>query len=87
MLMVPFVTWLKSHLYLRNIGSLWLFCVWEVVSSLLPQERRVALFTGCATLFITLLAGCATTNRWGKVAASLAAHLVLAWLMAWKGLL
>ncbi len=83
----PFGTWLKSRLYLRNTGSLWLFSVWEVVSTLLPHEWRVPLFTGTATLLFTFLAFCAETQRWRKVAVSLVVHLILVLLMRWRGLL
>ena len=82
-------TWLKSHNNLRSTGSLWLFSVWVVVSTLLPQEWKVVLFTGCATVLLMLLASFAKTNRWRKVAASLLGQcraLILG-LMAWKGLI
>ena len=74
--------WLTRHSKRRIIGSLLLFCVWETVSSLLPQEWKAWGFPVLGGLLLTSLGfwmdNRSLTAMW--VATSLVTCSILGWM-------
>ena len=78
----PLAMWLTRHSKRRIIGSLLLFCVWETVSSLLPQEWKTWGFPVLGGLLLTSLGfwmdDRSMTATW--VVTSLVACSILGWI-------
>ena len=78
----PLAKWLTRHSKRRIIGSLLLFCVWETVSSLLPQEWKTWGFPVLGGLLLASLGfwmdDKSMTATW--VIASLVVCLSLGWI-------
>ena len=78
----PLAMWLTRHSKRRIIGSLLLFCVWETVSSLLPQEWKTWGFPALGGLLLTSLGFWLDDRSMAAtwVATSLAACSILGWI-------
>ena len=78
----PLAIWLTRHSERRIIGSLLLFCAWETVSSLLPQEWKTWGFPVLGGLLLTSLGfwmdDRSMTATW--VVTSLVACSILGWM-------